>query len=56
MLTQFVAEADRKSEHAKRKLRETQEELGEEAARKVSMTPYLIYSYDQIHLLDECYS
>lgn len=35
MLKQFVAEADRKTEHAKRKLRETQEELGEEAARKV---------------------
>ncbi len=36
VLTQFVAEADRKTEHAKRKLRETQDELGEEAARKVS--------------------
>ncbi len=35
VLNQFVAEADRKTEHAKRKLRETQEELGEEAARKV---------------------
>jgi RNA-binding protein Luc7-like 2 len=35
MLNQFVAECDRKTEHAKRKLRETQEELGEEAARKV---------------------
>jgi len=36
VLTQFVAEADRKTEHAKRKLRETQEELGEEAARKMN--------------------
>ena len=36
MLNQFVAEADRKTEHAKRKLRETQEELGEEAARKMN--------------------
>jgi hypothetical protein len=36
VLNQFVAEADRKSEHAKRKLRETQEVLGEEAARKVN--------------------
>ena len=39
MLTQFVADADRKTEHAKRKLRETQEELGEEAARKVNFFP-----------------
>ena len=37
MLNQFVAECDRKTEHAKRKLRETQEELGEEAARKVNI-------------------
>jgi len=37
VLTQFVAEADRKTEHAKRKLRETQEELGEEAARKMNL-------------------
>jgi len=37
VLNQFVAEADRKSEHAKRKLRETQEELGEEAARKMNL-------------------
>jgi len=36
VLNQFVAEADRKTEHAKRKLRETQEELGEEAARKMN--------------------
>ncbi|CAF3413476.1 unnamed protein product [Rotaria sp. Silwood1] len=36
ILNQFVAEADRKTEHAKRKLRETQEELGEEAARKMN--------------------
>ncbi|CAF0841746.1 unnamed protein product [Adineta ricciae] len=36
VLTQFVADADRKTEHAKRKLRETQEELGEEAARKMN--------------------
>ncbi|CAF0920624.1 unnamed protein product [Rotaria sordida] len=36
VLNQFVAEADRKAEHAKRKLRETQEELGEEAARKMN--------------------
>jgi hypothetical protein len=36
MLNQFVAECDRKTEHAKRKLHETQEELGEEAARKVN--------------------
>lgn len=41
VLNQFVAECDRKTEHAKRKLRETQEELGEEAARKVnSSRPY----------------
>lgn len=36
VLSQFVADADRKTEHAKRKLRETQEELGEEAARKMN--------------------
>ncbi|CAF1475368.1 unnamed protein product [Adineta steineri] len=36
VLKQFVADADRKTEHAKRKLRETQEELGEEAARKMN--------------------
>jgi len=36
MLNKFVAECDRKTENAKRKLQETQEELGEEAARKVS--------------------
>lgn len=36
MLNKFVAECDRKTENAKRKLHETQEELGEEAARKVS--------------------
>lgn len=35
MLNKFVAECDRKTENAKRKLHETQEELGEEAARKV---------------------
>ncbi|UJR21001.1 hypothetical protein I4U23_024101 [Adineta vaga] len=37
ILNQFVAEADRKTETAKRKLRETQEELGEEAARKMNL-------------------
>ncbi|CAM2697806.1 unnamed protein product [Rotaria socialis] len=36
MLSKFVAECDRKTEHAKRKLQETQEELGEEAARKMN--------------------
>jgi hypothetical protein len=36
ILNQFVAECDRRTEHAKRKLKETQEELGEEAARKVT--------------------
>ncbi|CAF3665466.1 unnamed protein product [Rotaria sordida] len=36
MLNKFVAECDRKTEHAKRKLHETQEELGEEAARKMN--------------------
>ena len=35
MLNKFVADCDRKTENAKRKLHETQEELGEEAARKV---------------------
>jgi hypothetical protein len=43
VLNQFVAEADRKTEHAKRKLRETQEELGEEAARKVNSHCFLHY-------------
>jgi len=36
MLNKFVAECDRKTENAKRKLQETQEELGEEAARKMN--------------------
>ncbi|CAF0931993.1 unnamed protein product, partial [Didymodactylos carnosus] len=36
VLNQFVVDCDRKTEHAKRKLRETQEELGEEAARKMN--------------------
>ncbi|CAF3685227.1 unnamed protein product [Adineta steineri] len=36
ILNKFVAECDRKTEHAKRKLHETQEELGEEAARKMN--------------------
>ncbi|CAF0995495.1 unnamed protein product [Adineta ricciae] len=36
VLNKFVAESDRKTEHAKRKLQETQEELGEEAARKMN--------------------
>jgi RNA-binding protein Luc7-like 2 len=36
MLNKFVAECDRKTENAKRKLHETQEELGEEAARKMN--------------------
>jgi hypothetical protein len=40
MLNKFVAECDRKTEHAKRKLHETQEELGEEAARKVNDQSY----------------
>ena len=40
MLNKFVAECDRKTEHAKRKLHETQEELGEEAARKVNLTVF----------------
>ena len=44
MLTQFVADADRKTDNAKRKLRETQEELGEEAARKVNFFPDLLIS------------
>lgn len=35
-LNRFVAECDRKTEYAKRKLHETQEELGEEAARKMN--------------------
>ena len=42
MLTKFVAECDRKTEQAKRKLRETQEELGEEAARKVSYSRLIL--------------
>jgi hypothetical protein len=42
MLNKFVAECDRKTENAKRKLHETQEELGEEAARKVKS---LIFYY-----------
>jgi len=36
VLEQFIADCDRKTDHAKRKLRETQEELGEEAARKMN--------------------
>lgn len=36
VLNKFVAECDRKTENAKRKLQETQEELGEEAARKMN--------------------
>ncbi|UJR28514.1 hypothetical protein I4U23_009752 [Adineta vaga] len=37
VLNKFVAECDRKTEHAKRKLQDTQEELGEEAARKMNL-------------------
>ncbi|CAF0732761.1 unnamed protein product [Didymodactylos carnosus] len=36
VLNRFVVDCDRKTDHAKRKLRETQEELGEEAARKMN--------------------
>ena len=43
MLNKFVAECDRKTEHAKRKLHETQEELGEEAARKVKNYYFILY-------------
>lgn len=35
MLEEFISEWDRKKEIAKRKLKETQEELGEESAKMV---------------------
>jgi hypothetical protein len=54
VLNQFVAEADRKTEHAKRKLRETQEELGEEAARKVNQIGFS--ALIKMSFLDEFYS
>lgn len=56
MLKQFVAEADRKTEHAKRKLRETQEELGEEAARKVPFDRFSVHHPSLFDRLDEFHS
>jgi RNA-binding protein Luc7-like 2 len=35
VLEEFVADCDKKKEISKRKLKDTQEELGEEAAKKV---------------------
>ena len=35
VLEEFVADCDKKKEISKRKLKETQEELGEESAKKV---------------------
>ena len=43
-LTTFIADCDRKTEVAKRRLKETQEELTEEASAKVSC--YFIPSAD----------
>ncbi len=58
MLNKFVAECDRKTENAKRKLHETQEELGEEAARKVKYFFFLDHIDDKkiLFFLDEFYS
>lgn len=36
----FIAECDRKTEQAKRRLKETQEELSEEASAKVNTCDY----------------
>lgn len=56
MLNKFVAECDRKTENAKRKLHETQEELGEEAARKVRRVLLSSHRFEEIVLLDEFHS
>lgn len=56
MLNKFVAECDRKTENAKRKLHETQEELGEEAARKVSERYFLIEMRNSSWISDEFHS
>ena len=49
-LETFIAECDRKTELAKRRLKETQEELSEEATGKVrSCHIIIIHLYNQIY-------
>jgi len=48
-LQSFVAECDRKMEHSKKRLKETQEELSEEATAKVCYLCRCLHMFISLH-------
>lgn len=53
-LSSFIADCDRKTELAKRRLKETQEELSEEANGKVSEEGYIHFEWNLLECTVKC--